>query len=474
VTVLADLNATPTGPAQLVRRYAPRGAARELFTCRAPEVLLDGPAGTGKSRAVLEKMLVVALKYPRSRLLVLRKTNTALASTTLVTWNERVIPEALAGRVVRFYGGSAEKPPQYQFCAPSSSVMVIGGLDNSDKILSSDYDLIFVDEAVELTEDDWEVLKTRLRNGRMPYQQLIGATNPSRTEHWLNRRAAGGLMVRLHSRHTDNPVYFDEAGQPTEAGRSYVLGTLASLTGMRRARLYEGRWVSAEGIVYEGWDPAVHLVDRFPVPAEWPRTWTVDFGFVHPFVLQCWATDPDGGLVLYREIYHTQRLVEDHARDILRAVTEPVPDVEPAPGDVENLLAAVTAGRRRWVEPRPRAVVCDHDAEDRATLERHLGMGTKPARKSVSDGIQAVASRLRAAGNGRPRLRIMRDSVVKVDVSLREAGKPTCTADEFGGYVWQDSKVKDAPVKVDDDGMDAVRYRVADEDLAPRPGIRWM
>jgi len=144
----------------------------------------------------------------------LRKTNTALASTTLVTWNERVIPEALAGRVVRFYGGSAEKPPQYQFCAPSSSVMVIVGLDNSVKILSSDYDLIFVDEAVELTEDDWEVLKTRLRNGRMPYQQIIGATNPSRTEHWLNRRADSGLMTRLYSRHVDNPVYFDDAGQP--------------------------------------------------------------------------------------------------------------------------------------------------------------------------------------------------------------------------------------------------------------------
>jgi predicted transcriptional regulator len=40
----------------------------------------------------------------------------------------------------------------------------------------------------------------------------------------------------------------------------------------------------------------------------------VDFGYTNPFVMQWWAEDPDGRLYLYREIYRTRRLVEDHAK----------------------------------------------------------------------------------------------------------------------------------------------------------------
>lgn len=51
---------------------------------------------------------------------------------------------------------------------------------------------------------------------------------------------------------------------------------------------------------------------------------------------------------------------------------------------------------------------------------------------------------------------------------------PVCTAEEFGGYVWMDSKTKEEPVKEQDDGMDAMRYVVAERDLGVRPRVRWM
>lgn len=38
-------------------RYAPVGSAAELFAARDTEVVLSGSAGTGKSRACLEKSL---------------------------------------------------------------------------------------------------------------------------------------------------------------------------------------------------------------------------------------------------------------------------------------------------------------------------------------------------------------------------------------------------------------------------------
>jgi len=41
---------------------------------------------------------------------------------------------------------------------------------------------------------------------------------------------------------------------------------------------------------------------------------------------------------------------------------------------------------------------------------------------------------------------------------LRDAGKPACTAEEVGGYVWNDAKTKEQPKKEDDHGCDAMRY----------------
>ncbi|MBH1938928.1 terminase, partial [Streptomyces sp. AV19] len=53
--------------AQLEHAFEPHGTAREVMHCRAPEVLMSGPAGTGKSRACLEKLHLLALLNPGMR-----------------------------------------------------------------------------------------------------------------------------------------------------------------------------------------------------------------------------------------------------------------------------------------------------------------------------------------------------------------------------------------------------------------------
>lgn len=435
------------------RLYEPRGACARLLDDRGPELLLSGPAGTGKSRACLEKLHWLAFTYPGMRGLIVRKTLASLSSTALVTWREHVAAEALTKGDVTYYGGSAEEPPQYRYT--NGSRLMIGGMDKATRVMSSEYDVIYVQEAIELTEADWEALTTRLRNGKVSFQQLLADTNPDTPTHWLKARCDRGAAVMLDSRHEDNPLLFDDSGAVTEVGATY-LSRLDALTGPRHARLRRGLWTSAEGQIYEGWDPAIHLVDRRHIPDGWTRWWTVDFGYVHPFVLQRWAEDDDGRLWLYAERYLSRGLVEDHARAVLAEVA--------------------TGGE--WREPRPRAVICDHAAEDRATLERHLGMSTVPATKTVSDGIQAVAARLRPAGDGKPRLFMLRDARTHpADPELVEAKKPTCTADELPGYVWDTGggKVpKEAPVKIDDDGCDGMRYVVAQLDLGGRPRVRFM
>jgi len=108
--------------------------------------------------------------------------------------------------------------------------------------------------------------------------------------------------------------------------------------------------------------------------------------------------------------------------------------------------------------------VADHDAEDRATLERH-GVPTVTAYKKITPGIQAVKARLRKAGDGKPRLFILRDSLVERDEALAQASRPLNTEQEFDSYVWAkgvDGRPnKEAPVDDNNHGLDELRYMVA-------------
>jgi PBSX family phage terminase large subunit len=413
-------------PDPRTRPYGPRGAALSLFYCKDPEVLLDGPAGTGKSRAILEKAHLCMLKYAGARVLAVRKTRTSMTESVLVTYESKVLP---VGSSIK-EGPSRAMRQAYHY--PNESELVIGGMDKADKIMSTEFDLILVFESTELTEDDLEKLTTRLRNGVMPYQQLLADCNPAGPKHWLNQRALRGSMTRLLSRHEDNPTV-------TET----YLDRLRALTGARRLRLYEGKWAAQEGLVYDEWADA-NLISAMPAGWQsWRKMRAIDFGFTNPFVCLWIAIDPDERMYIYREIYKTQTLVEDHAVQIKRL----------SEGETYEVTVA------------------DHDAEDRATLERH-GVRTVPADKSITPGIQAVQARIRPAGDGRPRLFILRDALVEADPTLIEAKRPYSTEQELGEYVWpknQNGKAqKEVPVDEHNHGMDAKRYAVAYVDKLKR------
>jgi len=408
-------------PAQ--RPYEPRGAAKELIDgshCRYPEILIEGPAGTGKTRAIAEKANLVCEKYPGCRILFCRKTRKSLNESVLVTYEEKVLtPDSKTKE-----GPTRAHRDKYTY--PNGSEIILGGLDYPERLFSTEFDIICLFEATEATLHDYESLHRALRNGVLPYQQIIADCNPSFPSHWLWQRAHTDLMHHLPSRFEDNPSMTPE-----------YLERLSKLTGVRRDRLYLGRWVAAEGAVWPEYDARVHLLDRFPIPDDWQRFRSIDFGYTNPFVCQWWAQDGDGRLYMYREIYMTGRTVRQHAEKI-------------------NELSA---------GERIAATICDHDAEDRATL-RESGIATSGARKDVASGIQAVAERLRSTGDGKARLYLLRDSLVEVDGRLTELRQPTCTAQEIEGYLWKmaedGSNPKEEPDKqrCPDHGCDAMRYMV--------------
>lgn len=433
---------TLTAEAQLKHKpYQPFGAAIPYLYDKYGEVLLEGPAGTGKSRVNLEKIHLLCEKYPSTRVLIVRKTRVSCTESVLVTFEEKVLPE---GHYLTD-GAQRENRRSYQYHNGSS--IVVGGMDKASRFMSTEFDIIYVPEATELSESEWESLASRInRPGQVstiPYNQIIADCNPDAPTHWLNQRCISGKTHRHISRHEDNPGLYDHGkGEWTRAGQEYMK-TLERLSGVRYARLRQGIWAAAEGLIYETFDASVHVIDRFDVPTHWRRVRSIDFGYTNPFVCQWWAISPDDTWYLYREIYHTQRLVEDHARDILQ----------------------LSAGER--IE----ATYADHDAEDRATLERY-GIKTIAANKTVSAGIQQVQSMLNVQGNGKARLYIMRGVLVARDRALAEAKKPACTEEEFPGYIWEPGKDgkpnKEAPVKLDDHGMDTMRYAVYTPVASPK------
>lgn len=439
-----------------VHRYQPYGTCVELFNFRGDEVLFAGPAGTGKSRACLEKMHLMALKNPGMRGLIVRKTLASLGSTALVTFEQHVAKEHLANAEVKWFGGSPKEAACYRY--KNGSTITVGGMDKSMKIMSSEYDIVYVQEATELTENDWEAITTRLRNGKVSFQQLMADANPDIPTHWLKIRCDQGKTKMIRSRHEDNPVLFDQRTMKlTPAGKSYM-GKLDALSGVRYQRLRKGIWCAAEGLVYEEWNPEIHLHKKILCPPiSWTRYITVDFGYTNPMVVQFWAEDEDGRLYLYKELYATKTTVDEMAPKIKEAM---------------NLKR----------EPRPRMIICDHDAEGRAVLERELGMSTVAAKKSVEDGIQAVKKRLKVnEADGRPRVYLCQDAIIERDQLLLDVKKPTCTLDEVVGYIWDRGTAiaqtngkppKEHPVKEDDHGMDALRYMIAQRDLKARPRFR--
>lgn len=167
--------------------YVLRGGNEELWHARDPEVLIEGPAGTGKSMSVGHYLYRCMQRWPGIRVLAVRQTRASLSESWLVTWEEKVL------RVTDAYMlDGATRENRHHYAMRNGSILVPGGLDNASRYYSTEWDIVFVEEAFEVAEDAFERFGRALRNWQMPYQQLIAATNPDSEDHWLNKRPLSG------------------------------------------------------------------------------------------------------------------------------------------------------------------------------------------------------------------------------------------------------------------------------------------
>jgi hypothetical protein len=264
-----------------------RGAAGRLWDGieagrLPPAVLIDGPAGTGKTLSILLCLHLWSLNRGGLRILVARKTREALTESVLVTYEQQVLPitghEAIAAGILRRVRQS------YRY--PNGTEWIVGGLDKPSRILSTSFDLGFVNEAIETTETDWETLDSRIGRPERSHglNCLLGDTNPGDAAHFLKRKADAGELAHWPSRHPDNPALWSrDNGDWTEAGRSY-LARLERLTGSRRKRLLSGMWVAGEGAWFDSFDPELHVGATAEFDPDYPVYEAIDPG-VHTGVV---------------------------------------------------------------------------------------------------------------------------------------------------------------------------------------------
>lgn len=183
-----------------------------------------------------------------------------------------------------------------------------------------------------------------------------------------------------------------------------------------------GLWVMAEGLIYDMFDPAKHVVQPDQIPAIIPNTWHVscDYGTQNATVFLLWGQGQDKKWYCCREYYYSGRDTEQQKTD-----TEYANDLQ------------------KWLDGiKPQKIVVDPSAASFIAELKKRGYSIKKARNDVLDGIRFLASLL-------------------LNGSVKFSSDCKMTIQEFASYVWDEKAAErgeDKPVKKFDHAMDSSRY----------------
>ena len=187
-----------------------------LFFDEHRYLVLCGGGGSGKSIFAGRKVLERVTTEPRHRWLVCRKVARTLRDSCFAQ---------LRGQLSEHYpkAGAKINTSDMRITFPNGSEILFAGLDDVEK-LKSIYDItgIWVEEASEITEGDFNQLDIRLRTDFPHYLQIILSFNPISITHWLKRRFFDVKDPRAtthRSTYRDNRFLDEEAVRTLEAFR---------------------------------------------------------------------------------------------------------------------------------------------------------------------------------------------------------------------------------------------------------------
>lgn len=264
-------------------------------------VAYGGARGGGKSWAIRTKAVLLALQYPKIKILIIRKTYKELFNNHIMPLQE-IIPKEIAT-----YNGSDKV-----FKFKNGSTISLGYCNNDGDVLQyqgAEYDVVFLDEATHLKEEWIRKINTSVRGVNGFPKRTYYTCNPNgQGLHYIKRLFIDKKYIGsenpddysfIQALVTDNKVLMEM--QP-----EYYDELLTLPPKIRDAWLY-GKWDVFEGQFFEEFtdNPEhykdrqwTHVIEPFEIPDDWTIYRGFDWGYNKPFSCSWWAIDHDG--VMYR------------------------------------------------------------------------------------------------------------------------------------------------------------------------------
>jgi phage terminase large subunit len=358
-----------------------------------------GSAGSSKSYSLYQLMCYRLLTGYKKNLLIVRKSLPYLRISVLPLMYEVMEEFGIRDRL------QEEKMMLNYYHTNNSGTnwLHFGSIDNVEKIRSSAWSTILMEEATEFSLEEYMLLKSRLRTKVRDgvRNQMILAFNPIDERHWIKGLIdRGDDVVEIHSTYKDNPFLDQDYVDDLEATKNQDINFWRIMA--------LGMWGRLENVIYSNWD-----FDTPVFPSELPIIYGVDFGYNVPSVLlKIGYTDTD---IWEQELIYEQHLTNNQ----------------------------FVAKCKKMIPPalRNRPIYCDNAEPDRIAEMRSAGLNARPAVKKVKEGIDFIKRLV---------VHIIKDSgnIVKEKTS----------------YVWKTDKrtkqVIDEPVEFNDHAQDAERYAV--------------
>ena len=191
-----------------------------------------GGAGSGKSHFVVQKMIIKALRMKR-KMLIIRKVGATIKSSI---WDMFMVILNQMPQVIQ----TANKS-EMTITLVNGSILLFKGLDDPEKIKSiQGITDIVIEEATELTLDDFTQLNLRLRS-KEPHNQIHMMFNPVSKANWVYgyffEHGTPDDTVIMHTVYSDNVHLPDEYIKSLKElekrnpayYKIYVLGEFATL-----------------------------------------------------------------------------------------------------------------------------------------------------------------------------------------------------------------------------------------------------
>lgn len=271
---------------------------------KALNVGFGGARGGGKSWSVRTKAKVLAMSYPGIRQLIVRRSYPELVNNHINQLTRETLGVARyydKDKVLKFKNGSTIN---FMYCAKDKDL---------DRLQGVEYDVIYLDEAGQLSEFQMKSIGACLRGVNDFPKRIYYTMNPGGQGHGYLKR----IFIDRKFNEGENPddyVFIQSLVQDNKALMQKQPEYLKNLERLppklKKAWLY-GDWNVFEGMFFEDFidDPEhyddrqwTHVINPFnPDGMNVYRSY--DFGFGKPFSCAWWAVDRDGIIYRILELY---------------------------------------------------------------------------------------------------------------------------------------------------------------------------